>query len=67
MSEWIDVKDRLPNAESQVLTYSVPEDIYEVARYLRSDRVTYWTNSRIRPTHWKQLNPPSQPTGEPAE
>ncbi|KKN67881.1 hypothetical protein LCGC14_0456680 [marine sediment metagenome] len=53
--EWIDVRDRLPEDDSQVLTYMQDKSWYGLSMYFK-ERGSWFTQQHI--THWMPLSPP---------
>lgn len=60
MSNWISVKDRLPEPHVDVLTYRAKNGYVEVSHRLKS---RWWCESETNPiTHWMPL--PDAPEGD---
>ena len=59
VQEWISVKDRLPEKNTDVLVYTIEE--YIGTDFLTKDGKWFW-NEEIPPSHWMPL--PQPPKGE---
>lgn len=59
VQEWISVKDRLPEKNTDVLIYNIEE--YIGSDFLTKDGKWFW-NEELPPTHWMPL--PEPPKGE---